>query len=143
MPSQAPSAPRCSHCLLLCIYFFPDSRFACSGMSVISAHVVTNKISRDLNYVVDLILLIRFCYSSMYIREVINFKAMPSTSPKLLNLNPKTTTQKKWFFLSNSYKIEVLFNFIRIWQEKPIFLSGGLGDQVQYLGLVLGMALKF
>ena len=101
-PPQAPPAPRCSHCSLLCIYFFPDSCFACSGMSVISAHVVTNKISRDSNYVVDLILLIQFCYSSMYIREVINFKAMPSTSPKLLNLNPKTTTQKKMVFLVKS-----------------------------------------
>ena len=38
---------------------------------------------------------------------VSNFKAIPSTSPKLLNLNQERL-QKSWFFKSNRYKIEVL-----------------------------------
>ena len=36
-----------------------------------------------------------------------NFKAIPSASPKLLNLNHDGTS-KKWFFWSSLYKIEVM-----------------------------------
>ena len=37
-PPQNPPALRCLLRLLLRIYFFPDSRFACGGMSAFSQH---------------------------------------------------------------------------------------------------------
>ena len=38
---------------------------------------------------------------------MLNFKFVPSVSPKLLNLN-QDHPSKKWFFSSNPYKIEVV-----------------------------------
>ena len=48
-----------------------------------------------------------------------NFKATPSVSPKLLNLNQDHTTPlKKWLF-SNPYKIEVMITFLTEMLELP------------------------
>ena len=38
---------------------------------------------------------------------VLNFKVIPTASPKFLNLN-QDHPSKKWFFWSNPYKIEVM-----------------------------------
>ena len=51
---------------------------------------------------------------------VLNFKAMPSVSPKLFNLNQKPLS-KNWFFWSNSYKIEVMITSLIEMLELPNF----------------------
>ena len=49
-----------------------------------------------------------------------SFKAIPSASPKLLNLN-QITPQKRWFFWSNPYKIEVMIIYLIEMLELPNF----------------------
>ena len=44
---------------------------------------------------------------SPFATQVLIFKAIPSASPKLLNLN-QDQSSKKWFFWSNPYIIEVM-----------------------------------
>ena len=51
--------------------------------------------------------------------SVQNFKAIPSASPKLLNLN-KTTSQKS-FFCSNPYKTEVIITSLIEMLKLPNF----------------------
>ena len=51
---------------------------------------------------------------------VSNFKAIPSASPKLLNLN-QDHLLKKWFLWSIPYKIEVLTTFLIKMLELPNF----------------------
>ena len=46
-----------------------------------------------------------------FVTLVQNFKAIPSASPKLLNLN-QDHPSKKSFFWSNHYKIEVMITFL-------------------------------
>ena len=45
--------------------------------------------------------------SNPFATLVQNFKAIPSVSPKLSNMN-QDKPQKKWFFWSNPYNIEVI-----------------------------------
>ena len=49
-----------------------------------------------------------------------NFKATPSSSPKLLNLNQEHLS-KNCFFRSNPYKIEVMITFLIKMLELPNF----------------------
>ena len=51
---------------------------------------------------------------------VSNSKAIPSVSPKLLNLN-QDHSSKKWFFWSNPYKIEVMIASLIEMLELPNF----------------------
>ena len=50
----------------------------------------------------------------------LNFKAMPSPSPKLFDLNQKPLS-KNWFFWSNPYKIEVMITSLIEMLELPNF----------------------
>ena len=49
-----------------------------------------------------------------------NFKFLPSASPKLLNFN-QDHPSKKWFFWSNTYKIEVVVTSLTEILELPNF----------------------
>ena len=49
-----------------------------------------------------------------------NFKAMPSASPKLLNLN-QDHLSKKCFFRSNLYRIEIMITSLIEKLELPTF----------------------
>ena len=49
-----------------------------------------------------------------------NFKFVPGTSPKSLNLN-QDPPSKKWFFRSNPYKIEVMITFLIEMPQLPNF----------------------
>ena len=55
-----------------------------------------------------------------FARVVQNFKFLPSTSPKLLNLN-QDNLSKKQFFWSNPYKIEIMITFLIEMLQLPNF----------------------
>ena len=60
------------------------------------------------------LLVLIFCHTG------VNFKFVPSASPKLSKMN-QDHLSKKWFFWSNPYKIEVMINSLIETLELPNF----------------------